>query len=1132
MSPSTFDDQRDEKPNKRAGHKRPALELDSKRQEKDKPVLARPATTENIMETEPGIGNLQSFEKLKSAAEKARLAYANDSAIEYYKQALVALRAQGEPAYPGAEFDLLYGRAYCYGILGLYTEQQADLLEMKRLALDLQDVPRQVQVVASQVTLDIILGNYTDARRAAEAGLKLARSSSNRLLEAQCLTSLGVSFASQGDFGNAMTCFNESIAISRAHGDKRGEALALRRMGDCLKDMGRPSLAQQYSDEAYLIYHDLGDQWGQAACLNILGIVATDQSRARSYYEQALQIFQTIGDRTWQANLSNNLGLVYWGLGLYGKARDYLERAVRTVREIQGRTSLSSFLESLGRIYIELENYPAARQVLEEGRDLSREIGDRLSETTYLMMLGRVALASGQLEKAHDLLEQACTMQRQMGTTGYLVTSLAWLGAVHQQMDELESAHRLTTEALELLESVGKASEYRNQDVWWLHYQVLKATLRAQSRNPQSAFTIEGLHLDENAWRCLQRARESMLEGIATLSDEGLRRNYLNKVRINREILFEWALVSSKRRTQSQRLQEKPASPGSAGTFAESNRTNDRLKRLLDISLQMNATLNPEALLDFVMDNVIELSGAERGFLVLLGESGEFDFKVERGMREEGVDLDSFTRGHPLLEKVIQTRTPALYEFTSQEKDSATGQMPWLAQRSGICLPLLRRSELSGMIYADTRSLSGRFSQADVDLLSIFANQAATAMENARLFRERERRITELSILDEISQSLASTLNLEELLETVYRQVDRIFDATNFYIATYQEGDTEWVAAFQMDQGQRQPVVRHPLGLGLSGYILRSRQMVLLNSIQESKVFKEMHGIPSVGAQARSWMGVPLLAADKVVGVMAIQSYEEENIYDEHALNLFSTISAQVALAIRNTRLYEEKSRANKDLESFSYSVSHDLRAPIRAINGFSRILLEDYGDRLDDEGKKHLKRVYDAGQRMGVLIDDILRLSRVTRSEIRRSMVDLSQLAQSVINDLQNASPERQVEVTIAPDLKVNADFNLMRIVLENLLGNAWKFTQKHPSAKIELGVTVKDKQTTFFVRDDGAGFDMAYVNKLFGAFQRLHDTSEFEGTGIGLATVQRIIHRHGGSVWAEAVVEQGATFYFTLPG
>jgi light-regulated signal transduction histidine kinase (bacteriophytochrome) len=322
------------------------------------------------------------------------------------------------------------------------------------------------------------------------------------------------------------------------------------------------------------------------------------------------------------------------------------------------------------------------------------------------------------------------------------------------------------------------------------------------------------------------------------------------------------------------------------------------------------------------------------------------------------------------------------------------------------------------------------------------------------------------------------------------------------------------------------------LGSGLTGYILRSHKSILLHSSAESKTFKEEQGIPPVGPLARSWMGVALTTGDKVVGVMAIQSYEYENLYDDHAMSLFSTISSQVAIAIRNTRLYEEKSRANHELESFSYSVSHDLRAPIRAINGFTHILLDEYNDKLDPDALKHLRRVSDAGRRMGELIDDILRLSRVTRSEIHRVPVDLSMLAQSVMGELQNAYKDRSVQVEIATGLKVNADLNLMRILLENLLGNAWKFTQKHASARIEFGVTQRDNLVTYFVRDDGAGFDMAYVNKLFGAFQRLHDASDFDGTGIGLATVQRIVNRHGGKVWAEGAVEQGATFYFTLPG
>ena len=221
---------------------------------------------------------------------------------------------------------------------------------------------------------------------------------------------------------------------------------------------------------------------------------------------------------------------------------------------------------------------------------------------------------------------------------------------------------------------------------------------------------------------------------------------------------------------------------------------------------------------------------------------------------------------------------------------------------------------------------------------------------------------------------------------------------------------------------------------------------------------------------------------------------------------------------------------ANKELEAFSYSVSHDLRAPLRSIDGFSQALLEDYSDKLDALGQNYLERVRLATQRMAQLIDDLLHLSRVTRSEMRRETVDLSAIAQMIVTELQTTQPERQVEFVIAPGLLGDGDVRLLRIVLENLLGNAWKFTAKHPGARIEFGQSSHSGTHTYFVRDDGTGFDMTYVDKLFGAFQRLHALDQFEGTGIGLATVQRIIHRHGGRVWAEGAVAQGATFYFTL--
>lgn len=220
----------------------------------------------------------------------------------------------------------------------------------------------------------------------------------------------------------------------------------------------------------------------------------------------------------------------------------------------------------------------------------------------------------------------------------------------------------------------------------------------------------------------------------------------------------------------------------------------------------------------------------------------------------------------------------------------------------------------------------------------------------------------------------------------------------------------------------------------------------------------------------------------------------------------------------------------NKELESFSYSVSHDLRAPLRAIDGFSRALLEDYAEQIDEVGQNYLARLCAASQNMAQLIDDLLNLSRVTRSEIRFESVNLSNLAREIAKKLRDSQPKRLVKFSIEEKVIVMGDERLLRIALQNLFDNAWKFTSKRAPAAIAFGQIRQGEKTEYFVRDDGAGFDMAYADKLFGVFQRLHSAKEFDGTGIGLATVQRIVHRHGGYIRAEAKVGEGAAFYFTL--
>ncbi len=295
--------------------------------------------------------------------------------------------------------------------------------------------------------------------------------------------------------------------------------------------------------------------------------------------------------------------------------------------------------------------------------------------------------------------------------------------------------------------------------------------------------------------------------------------------------------------------------------------------------------------------------------------------------------------------------------------------------------------------------------------------------------------------------------------------------------------------------------------------------------------------LPSEHATLCGLLGVSLTdPAGRPVGVLAVSCRRagEFTARDESLLQQLATFASLALARLEALRELEVQARAlsasNRELEAFSYSVSHDLRAPLRAMDGFSQALLEDYADALDEQGRHYLDRVRGASQRMGELIDDLLQLSRVTRDPMRWEDVDLSALARDIIAQLYAGEPGRSTAATVRDGLSAQGHPALLRALLLNLLGNTWKFTTRRADPRIEFGATEQDGETVYFVRDNGAGFDMRYAERLFTPFQRLHTQEEFPGNGVGLATVQRVVNRHGGRAWAEAAVDQGATFYFTL--
>lgn len=411
------------------------------------------------------------------------------------------------------------------------------------------------------------------------------------------------------------------------------------------------------------------------------------------------------------------------------------------------------------------------------------------------------------------------------------------------------------------------------------------------------------------------------------------------------------------------------------------------------------------------------------------------------------------------------------------------------------------------------------------------------AME-APLAKVEKNRIFVSPVVDRLV-SVIQQLSLARSLDAVMAIVRRAArDLTGADGATFvlREGDQCHYA----DEDAISPLWKgshFPMSACISGWAMLNRQ---------SAVIEDIYADPRIPADAyrptfvKSLVMVPI-RTESPIG--AIGNYwARRHLATEEEVSILQTLADSTPIAIENVTMYAnldeavrnrtaELEAANRDLESFSYSVSHDLRAPLRAIEGFSQLLFTEHAHRLDDSALNYLHRILGSTKRMGHLIEDLLNLASLGRVPLRRTKVDVSALAREIFDELYASSPRTELELSIEGEMFANGDSGLIRIALQNLFANAWKYTSKRVEARIEFGRSINaNGEWVYHVRDNGAGFDMQYADRLFGVFQRLHADSEFPGTGVGLATVQRIIHRHGGRIWADSTVQKGATFYFTL--
>jgi signal transduction histidine kinase/CheY-like chemotaxis protein/tetratricopeptide (TPR) repeat protein len=886
--------------------------------------------------------------QLQAAADRSRDIYENDAAIARYGEAL-SLLSTSDGTDPELEYELLSGRTDCFERIGAFDDEAADLARMAQLADELGDLRRQVEVVYRKANLARYAGGAAEVRPLAEEALARARAAGDPALEADALTALGNIYGSMGETAASVESLEHALRLYRDLNDRSGEAWAMALLVGTLRNFGEVARCVELGRRAAEMFRTIGDRAGEARALNGVGIDigGMDLAQSRGLFEQAVLLCRANDLRVQRATTENNLALVYLNLGLFGRAREYAELAVATVRGMRAYGNLSALLETLGRAYLELGEYEEARSALDEGLALARRDTRLYNTAFYLFSLGRLELAQGNPMAARELLRESADLFRTVGTPLELPVVLAWVGATYLETKDLPSAHRVTDEAVALPGASSQGgTDALLQDVWWLRYRVLVAAPDGRR--------------GEESWDVLQRARTLVLDSIGGLSDKGLVRNYLNKVPVNRDIILEWARQAPHHGAS--------ARDATAFTAPVQGSIQDQLTRMLDISLRLNERRD-ETLTDFLMDELIELSGAERAFLVLLDDGDGHVPVASRGI--DAPALESVRAyASDLLETVIRTHQPELRDDLPDDSMDQDGDPPELRRRSAVGLPLVARGRLTGLLYADVRTIFGAFTQADVDLLTVLAAQAAAALENARLYQETlranreleervaartidlqqanavmEARAAELTTINRIGQAMAQHLDLDSLIEVVGDTLRETFDAQNVFVALHDQQTDLIHFPYNIDNGRRTAGTTLRFGEGITSRILASGESLLDPAMDP--------GRKVIGTPARSFLGVPIVLGDQAIGVISVQNTEQEYAFDEGDVRLLSTIAANVGVAIQNARLYQETRRQAGEMAALA-EVGRDISAMLDVPT-----LLESIAARARDLLKADTSAVY-----------------------------------------------------------------------------------------------------------------------------------------------------------------------------
>ena len=847
----------------------------------------------------------QLMEEMLLKIERARRDYDWPRVVELTTQPL-----EREDFGPEMVVDLLRQRARANEHLGHIDYAVGDLdmaiSRAKAAGLNRREVKALIQL---SFVYSFFVRDSKSAIKCAIKALELAKPLQDPDLLADSYLHTSWAYFLPGDEDECEEYALLALKLSRQSSNQRVQAGSLQQLGYIAADnQNGEEKAQLFLQEALSLFHQVSDHLGIIVALIVTGIISSDIVTALDQNGKGLHIAQEINHLPFQIMAKNMIAFQYWKLGLYHRAKEMISDALQKAKEAGAPIPLyqrSTYVECL----LPLKEFSLVQSVLEEYLDVTKE--NPLDFENALFLSGLAALGSGAYEMAITQLQTAVTLALEFEGPDAQAIALAWLGAAELAAGRSEDAYKHTRAATELPET---RPIYTKQEIWWWHYRASLGVAGGDwPKIPRKARDdIVEEPLPDDLFTILDKACQLMLDPVARIRDEGLRRNYLNKVAINRDITLEWVKRAAARGDSLAPFTERETESGS---FER------QFQRLVEIGNRLTAERDPHTLPETIRNEFVELSGAERAIVALRDEEGELFWASTLGVGEDERE-DAAVFISPFLDKARDIRAPILRESEGIGHD---GEVPELHLRSVIVLPLVSQGRLWGVLYGDMRHIFGRFNQQDLALLNILANQAAAALENADWVRGLERqveertaelneRVDELQIINSIQQGLAAELDFQAIVELVGDKLRALFGASDLSIIWYDHEKKRIHYLYVYERGQRQPYeIGEPSPDGLYSVITKSRQPIVINTADEVEATKSFTVTGT--EQSKSAVAVPIISSDIVLGVISLEDYEIHHAYGEAELRLLITIASSLGAALENAHLFDETQRLLKDTE-------------------------------------------------------------------------------------------------------------------------------------------------------------------------------------------------------------------------